>query len=126
MRRFAAAARQSSTSLLPPRACQRTTAIVAGSRARPHTPSVRKPLPRSPWPPRLALPGAFGYTGQVSVLVPGRLLGGCRIEAVVGRGGMGVVYRARQLDLDRDVAVKVIAPELLEDPQSRNRFLTEA
>ena len=39
---------------------------------------------------------------------------------------MGVVYRAHQLDLDRDVALKVIAPELIEHPQSRNRFLTEA
>ena len=60
------------------------------------------------------------------MLAPGTILGGCRIEAVIGRGGMGVVYRARQLDLDRDVAVKVIAPELVEDAQTRTRFLTEA
>ena len=62
----------------------------------------------------------------MGVLAPGTVLGGCRIEAVVGRGGMGVVYRARQLELDRDVAVKVIAPELVEDPQIRKRFLSEA
>ena len=62
----------------------------------------------------------------MGVLAPGTMLGGCRIDAVVGRGGMGVVYRARQLDLDRDVAVKVIAPELVEDPQIRKRFLSEA
>jgi predicted Ser/Thr protein kinase len=68
----------------------------------------------------------FGYTSRVSVLVPGTLLGECRIEAVVGRGGMGVVYRARQLDLDRDVAVKVIAPSFIDDPESRKRFLMEA
>ena len=60
------------------------------------------------------------------MLAPGTILGGCRLEAVIGRGGMGVVYRARQLDLDRDVAVKVIAPELVEDEQTRTRFLTEA
>src|SRR5215207_6667239 len=62
----------------------------------------------------------------MGVLDPGAMLGGCRIETVVGRGGMGVVYRVRQLNLDRDVAVKVIAPELVEDPHSRQRFLTEA
>jgi hypothetical protein len=62
----------------------------------------------------------------MGVLAPGTVLGGCRIEAVVGRGGMGVVYRARQLDLDRDVALKVIAPELLLDAETRDRFLSEA
>jgi streptogramin lyase len=62
----------------------------------------------------------------MGALTPGTVLGGCRIDAVVGRGGMGIVYRARQLDLDRDVAVKVIAPDLVEDAMSRRRFLTEA
>ena len=54
------------------------------------------------------------------------MFAGYRIEALVGRGGMGVVYRARQLDLDRVVALKVIAPELLEDAGIRARFLREA
>jgi streptogramin lyase len=62
----------------------------------------------------------------MGALTPGTVLGGCRIDAVVGRGGMGIVYRARHLDLDRDVAVKVIAPDLVEDAMSRRRFLTEA
>ncbi|HEX6026552.1 MAG TPA: serine/threonine-protein kinase, partial [Solirubrobacter sp.] len=60
------------------------------------------------------------------VLAPGTVLAGYRIETLVGRGGMGVVYRAVQLDLERVVAVKVIAPELLDDDDVRARFLTEA
>ena len=62
----------------------------------------------------------------MSVLAPGAVVGGCRIEGVVGRGGMGVVYLARQLELERDVALKVISPELTEDPIARGRFLAEA
>ena len=59
-------------------------------------------------------------------LAPGTLVAGYRIEALIGRGGMGVVYAARQSGLDRMVALKVIAPELLDDPDVRERFLAEA
>src|SRR2546421_3771857 len=51
---------------------------------------------------------------------------GCRIEAVAGRGGMGVVYRAIQLALERPVALKVIAPDLARDDAFRARFQREA
>src|SRR5215210_6512745 len=59
-------------------------------------------------------------------LVPGSEVAGYRIESLVGRGGMGVVYRALQLGLERIVALKVIAPELLDDEDARRRFLKEA
>jgi tRNA A-37 threonylcarbamoyl transferase component Bud32 len=62
----------------------------------------------------------------MAVLIAGTELDGCRIEEMIGRGGMGVVYRARQLDLDRDVAIKVITPERIEDERTRARFLSEA
>jgi predicted Ser/Thr protein kinase len=56
----------------------------------------------------------------------GASVAGYRIEAIAGRGGMGVVYRARQLALDRVVALKLIAPELSGDESFRTRFERES
>src|SRR3954465_8550201 len=56
----------------------------------------------------------------------GATVAGHRIEAVAGRGGMGVVYRARQLALDRTVALKLAAPELARDDAFRARFERES
>ena len=56
---------------------------------------------------------------------PGELFAGYRVESMVGRGGMGVVYRATDLSLQRPVALKLIAPELAENERFRERFLRE-
>jgi DNA-binding beta-propeller fold protein YncE len=59
-------------------------------------------------------------------LTLGQVLGGYRLDQVAGRGGMGIVYRATQIRLERVVALKVIAPELASDPAFRERFQREA
>ena len=56
----------------------------------------------------------------------GTVISGYRIEARIGRGGMGVVYRARHLNLERRAAVKIIAPDLAESEGFRERFTREA
>ena len=53
-------------------------------------------------------------------------IGGFRLEELIGRGGMGVVYRAEQPGLERKVAVKVIAPGHAADARFRERFAREA
>lgn len=60
-------------------------------------------------------------------LAPGTIVGGkYRIEAPIGEGGMGTVYRAEHLALRRSVALKVMRPELSADPQMAARFEREA
>ena len=60
--------------------------------------------------------------GKIPAIVDGKY----RIDTLVGRGGMGAVYRAHDLRLGRDVAIKVVRADLLADPAARSRFSREA
>jgi len=55
----------------------------------------------------------------------GRTIDGYHIDEIIGRGGMGVVYRATQLSLDRHVAIKVLPEEVTENRQFLDRFERE-
>jgi tetratricopeptide (TPR) repeat protein len=56
----------------------------------------------------------------------GQILGHYRVIEKIGSGGMGEVYRARDLHLERDVAIKILPPGMLADEAARKRFRREA
>jgi streptogramin lyase len=62
----------------------------------------------------------------VAELLIGSTVAGYRLDALIARGGMGVVYRATHLGLERPVALKVIARELADREGFRERFLRES
>ena len=57
---------------------------------------------------------------------PGTQLAGYELGEQIGRGGMAVVYRARDVRLDRWVALKILAPEIARDESFRQRFIRES
>ena len=77
---------------------------------------IEHPPPMQPAPPGASDP----------VLTAGQVIGQYRIERVLGRGGMGVVYLADDLRLGRKVALKALAPEFTGNPAHRERLQREA
>ena len=59
-------------------------------------------------------------------LAPGTRLGPYEVVSLVGAGGMGEVYKAKDTRLDRTVAIKILPADLVADPQFRERFDREA
>src|SRR5687767_3270962 len=57
---------------------------------------------------------------------PGTIIGGYRLELLIGSGGMGAVYSAAHTKLGKKVAVKVLADALASDPEYVSRFFQEA
>ncbi|MCA8957436.1 MAG: protein kinase [Planctomycetes bacterium] len=71
--------------------------------------------------PRPKAPSDTGRPGDVT-----GVLGGYEIRSVLGRGGHGTVYRAEQLSLHREVALKVLPKETTQNPEFVGRFVAEA
>ncbi|MGW1029624.1 serine/threonine-protein kinase [Streptomyces sp. NPDC002577] len=65
------------------------------------------------------------YSGRPSGLI-GKQIAGYRVEREIGRGGMAVVFCAKDLRLDRTVALKLLAPELARNDTFRRRFTHES
>jgi serine/threonine protein kinase len=69
---------------------------------------------------------AVSATGLGVVSLTGRDLGSYHVNELIGEGGMGQVYRARDTKLDRDVALKMLPGSFINDPQRLQRFEREA
>jgi N-acetylneuraminic acid mutarotase len=65
-------------------------------------------------------------TERLGRLEPGSLFAGYRIDGILDRGGMGLVYKATDEELERTVALKIIAPEHTQNPDAVTRFKSEA
>ena len=108
-------------------------------RARPAAPTIpaiatpAAPIPKSPPPlppkpqPKRDSESAI-LKGMGALVLSKELLEikGYKIDSVVGEGAMGIVYKATQLSMDRDVALKVLPPERTKDSKFVEEFLTEA
>jgi serine/threonine-protein kinase len=94
--------------------------------AAPAAASAPPPEPAHHAPQEKPEPAGRGEEAGGRDLFIGKVLGGCQILDKVAHGGMGVVYRAKQLNLGRTVAVKILSEELASDATFVRRFIQEA
>ncbi len=98
------------------------TAVEAPDGAAVRCPACATPIAATSAPTQVAEPTALApWSGK-----PAKKLGKYDIMSEISRGGMGIIYRARQPELDRVVALKVITPQLVTDQHFIERFLQEA
>ncbi len=88
-------------------------------------PSEVPPPPPEPAPAVPAPPEPLGEQ-PVARLAPGRMFGGYQLVDKIGQGGMGEVYKARQVSLDRVVAIKILSKALYDNDEFIKRFEREA
>jgi hypothetical protein len=108
-----------------------STSPEADSDATRIVPAVVRPMTECPRcgrceEPEVVVCPSDGSTMRPVASVPRTVDNKYRIEQLLGRGGMGAVYRARDMRLERLVALKVVRAELLNDPEARRRFRREA
>src|SRR3984957_12838942 len=82
---------------------------------------VARPSPPPRSPGTIANPQASAAEARIGELLCGRY----ELLQLLGEGGMGAVYKARDLELDREVALKVIKPEMADHPEILQRFKQE-
>ena len=84
--------------------------------------AVASPRARKEWQQAETVLAPYNAADNVA-LQPGSTLGPYEILSLIGAGGMGEVYRARDLRLNRDVAIKVLPPDRVGDESRRRRFV---
>jgi len=87
---------------------------------------VSRPPPPPPPPPPPRQPTQQDDSEFASYRLIGQTLGPYRVDSVLGRGGMGVVYLARHQQIGQEVAIKVLRQRLSHDRMSAERLLKEA